>query len=248
MQSTHHIEVREGVSITALQTIPDVSAMDVAVVYAPGAGSNLNDPFGAYLVAFLESHGIECWRFQFPYSEAGRKAPDSPPLLEATWRAVIDAVLQGPGLNPGATDDAKPRGSGRGEPTPMGSAPRLVIGGRSMGGRIASIVAAKGAPVDALALFAYPLIPPGRTSSDRADHFGDIHAPTLFCSGTRDAFATPEQLRAVAERIPGATLHFLEGADHGFATLKSSGRTRQDVWQEACEALLAFLQRLMSHP
>ena len=112
-----------------------------------------------------------------------------------------------------------------------------------MGGRIASMVAAKGAPVAGLALFAYPLIPPGRSSSDRAEHFDAISVPTLFCSGTRDAFATPGQLRSAAERIPGATLHLIEGADHGFATLKSSGRTREDVWQEACEALLAFLQR-----
>jgi hypothetical protein len=110
-----------------------------------------------------------------------------------------------------------------------------------MGGRIASMVAAKGAAVAGLALFAYPLIPPGRASSDRAEHFDSISVPTLFCSGTRDAFATPEQLSVAATRVPDATVHLLEGADHGFATLKSSGRTRQDVWLEACEALMAFV-------
>jgi predicted alpha/beta-hydrolase family hydrolase len=105
-------------------------------------------------------------------------------------------------------------------------------------------VAAKGAPVAGLALFAYPLFPPGRATSDRAEHFDSIAVPTLFCSGTRDAFATPEQLRQAASRIRGATLYLLEGADHGFAVLKSSGRTREDVWQEVCEALVEFLQSL----
>jgi predicted alpha/beta-hydrolase family hydrolase len=248
MQHAHRIDVREGVSVTALQTTPEAPSSDIAVVYAPGAGSNLNDPFGAYLAAFLESHGIECWRFQFPYSEADRKAPDPPALLEATWRAVIDAAgnpespeAQHPGLNPGAPQRPLPRGSAR------GGRP-LVVGGRSMGGRIASMVASKGAPVAGLTLFAYPLIPPGRASSDRADHFDTISLPALFCSGTRDSFATPDQLRDASARVPDATLHFLEGADHGFATLKASGRARQNVWQEACEALLAFLDGITTHP
>ena len=224
--------MREGVSVTALQALPESRASDVVVVYAPGAGSNLNDGFGAYLAAFLEARGYESWRFQFPYSERGRGAPDPPALLEATWRAVIEAV-QLPGLNPGASQDVGSR--------------RLVAGGRSMGGRIASMVVAKGAPVAGLALFAYPLLPPGRATSDRAGHFSSIRVPTLFCSGTRDAFATPEQLREAASLVRGATVHLLEGADHGFAVLKSSGRTREDVWQEACEALLAFLRGIGAH-
>ena len=236
MEQTHRIAVREGVSVTAVETAPEDVTSDLVVIYAPGAGSNLNDPFGAYLAAFLETNGMECWRFQFPYSEAGRRAPDPPALLEATWRAVIDAVLSG---------GTKPRGSRRvaSLATARGATPRrLVIGGRSMGGRIASMVAAKGAPVAGLALFAYPLIPPGRTTSDRSEHFDTISVPALFCSGTRDAFATPQQLRAASARIPNAAVHLLEGADHGFATLKSSGRRREAVWQEACEALLAFLE------
>jgi hypothetical protein len=200
----------------------------MAVVYAPGAGSDLRDAFGVFLAAYLEAHGYESWRFQFPYSEAGRRAPDPPALLEATWRAVIDAVQQA---------DRRP-----------GAPRRLVVGGRSMGGRIASMAVAKGAPVAGLALFAYPLLPPGRATSDRADHFGSIDVRTLFCSGTRDAFGTPDQLREAVARVPDATLHFLEGADHGFAVVKASGRRREDVWLEACEALLAFLGDLSGRP
>jgi uncharacterized protein len=218
------IAVREGVTVTALRTLPDARRSDIVVAYAPGAGSNLHDPFGACLARFLDERGFESWRFQFPYSEKGRKAPDPAALLEATWEAVIETARR---------------------PEPPGAAVRrLVIGGRSMGGRIASVVAAKGAPVAGLALFAYPLVPPGRTESDRADHFASITAPALFCSGTRDAFATPDQLCKEAARIPGATVHVLEGADHGFAVLKSSGRTREDVWREASEALLGFLESI----
>lgn len=226
MQETHRIEVRDGLTVTAVRDHPDAGAATFVVVYAPGAGSNLNDAFGAYLARFLESRGVECWRFQFPYSEAGRKAPDPPALLEATWQAVIRHVR-------GQTRQGQP-------------APRLVIGGRSMGGRIASMVAAKGAQVAGLVLFAYPLIPPGRATSDRAEHLSQIAVPTLFCSGTRDSFGTPDQLREAVLRVPNATLYLLEGADHGFATLKASGNTREDVWVEACEALAAFLEQLAS--
>jgi len=95
-----------------------------------------------------------------------------------------------------------------------------------------------------LALLAYPLVPPGKTTSDRANHFPDIDVPVLFCSGTRDNFATPEQLREAAGRVPDATLHFLDGADHGFATLKASGRSKDDVYREATGAVLAFCKAL----
>jgi len=169
-----------------------------------------------YAAGALAANGIETWRFQFPYKEKGRSAPDAPALLQATWRAVVEAV----------------ESSGDGP---------VVIGGRSMGGRIASMVVASGeVAVAGLALLAYPLVPPGRATSDRAEHFPRIGVPVLFCSGTRDNFGTPEQLREAAALAPNATLHFLEGADHGFATLKGSGRSKDEVYGEAVGALLAF--------
>jgi len=118
---------------------------------------------------------------------------------------------------------------------------KLIIGGRSMGGRIASHVAAQGAAVDAVALFAYPLHPPGNPKA-RDSHLPQIASPALFCSGTRDTFATPEELAAAAATVPRATVHPLEGADHGFAVLKSSGRTKEDVWSEATAFLLSWLE------
>ena len=102
----------------------------------------------------------------------------------------------------------------------------VAIGGRSMGGRIASAVVASGVEVDALALFAYPLHPPGRPDQTRDGHLAAIGVPTLFCSGTRDAFATPEELNAAAAKVSAARFHIMEGADHGYSVLKSSGRSR----------------------
>lgn len=188
------------------------------VVYAPGASARLNDPFGAFAAKHLVAAGVTVVRFQFPYAEAGRSAPDRPPVLEATWCAMIDAVRE-------------PRR-------------KLCASGRSMGGRIASQAIADGAPADALALFAYPLHPPGKPERTRDEHFPKLKLPTLFVSGTSDAFGAPDELRAAAKKVKGSTVHFLDGADHGFAVKKSTGRTRDDVYAEAVEVLLEWLKKL----
>jgi predicted alpha/beta-hydrolase family hydrolase len=93
--------------------------------------------------------------------------------------------------------------------------------------------------LDALALFAYPLHPPGRPEQLRTAHLADIHVPTFFCSGTNDAFARPDELGEAAALVPGASVHLLEGAGHGFAVPKASGRTREDVREEEVSALLS---------
>jgi predicted alpha/beta-hydrolase family hydrolase len=184
-------------------------------VYAPGASANLNEAFALALDRLLPPRGIAVVRFQFPYAEAGRKAPDRPPVLEATWNAVIEAVRQ-------------PR-------------VRLCVGGRSMGGRIASQVVAAGTAVDALCLFAYPLHPPGKPEQLRVEHLPKLKVPALFVSGSSDAFGSPDELRAAANKVRGSKLHFLDGADHGFAVKKASGRTRDDVQVEAISTLADWL-------
>jgi len=204
-------------TLTALRTEP-VGDAGWTFVYAPGAGSNIHDPFGAYAARELAALGVAVVRFQFPYQEAGKRAPDRPPVLEETWRAVIAAVRPERG--------------------------RLAVGGRSMGGRIASQVVAQGVEVDALVLFAYPLHPPGRPEQMRDAHLAALGVPTLFCSGTSDAFASPEELRAAAGKGSRSALHLMDGADHGFAVPKASGRTRQDVWAEAVSAMWEWLQSL----
>jgi predicted alpha/beta-hydrolase family hydrolase len=115
-----------------------------------------------------------------------------------------------------------------------------------MGGRIASQVVAAGVEVHGLALFAYPLHPPGRPEKRRHEHFDRINVPVLFCSGTKDSFAAPEELIAASRLIPKSTSRFLDGADHGFKVAKASGRTIDDVWSEAALALVEFLSALES--
>jgi predicted alpha/beta-hydrolase family hydrolase len=210
------VSVRPDVTVTAIRTMPDAQPARSLFIYAPGAGSNNNDPFGSYLRQRMVHEGIALVRFQFPYMEARKRRPDSPALLEETWNHVIETVRM---------PDAK-----------------LIVGGRSMGGRIASHVAAQGTAVDALALFAYPLHPPGHPTKSRDLHLPEITSPTLFCSGTRDEFATPEELATAAATVPRATVHTLEGADHGFSVLKSSGRSRDDVWGEVTDFLLSWLE------
>ena len=100
------------------------------------------------------------------------------------------------------------------------------------------------AAVDALALFAYPLHPPGKPEQLRDEHLPRLTAPVLFCSGTNDAFASPEELRAAAKKVRRAKVHLLDGADHGFAVRKSSGRTREDIWAEAVAAMTDWLLQL----
>ena len=101
-----------------------------------------------------------------------------------------------------------------------------------------------GAEVDALALFAYPLHSPGKPEAIRDAHLASITVPTLFCTGTRDTFATPEELRTSAAKVPDSQVHIVEGADHSFMVLKSSSRTREDVWDEVLRATLDWLEGL----
>ncbi|MEO6196692.1 MAG: alpha/beta family hydrolase [Dehalococcoidia bacterium] len=209
------VDVPGAGAVSVIESVPDHLG-GWQFIYAPGAGSNVHNPFGKFACRELTARGVASTRFQFPYQEARKHGPDRPPVLEATWRAVIQE-LRSPGM-------------------------RLVIGGRSMGGRIASQIVAAGESVDALALFAYPLHPPGRPDQRRDSHLYAITVPTLFCSGTKDAFASPEELTGVAAIAPNATYHLLEGADHGFSVNKASGHTREDVWGEAVEAMLEWLK------
>ena len=212
------VQVSEQQAVTAVRDVPTGGDCDWLFIYAPGAGSNIHDAFGARLCRALTSQGCATVRLQFPYMEDRRRRPDRPQVLEATWRRVIDTVRK--------------------------QAPRLAIGGRSMGGRIASHIAAEDGGIDALALFAYPLRPPNSPARVRDGHFERIAVPTLFCSGTRDSFGTPGELAAAAAKIPGSELHLLDGADHGFAVPKSTGRTREDVWNEAINVFAGWLRSL----
>ncbi len=190
------------------------------IVLGPGAGGSRRTP---QLVRFAESlaaSGRRVLLYDFPYRDKGRRTPDPPDVLEATTRAVGDYAR-----------------------TTLRAA-RLVHGGKSMGGRIASQVVAAGAPGDALILLGYPLHPPGKPGQLRDRHLPRIAVPMLFVQGTRDAFARPDLLEAVLARLgERATLHRIEGGDHSFGVLKRSGRTATEVEAEVVEVILAWLDR-----
>src|SRR5881409_384740 len=143
-----------------------------AVILAHGAGSDMTNPFLSSVHAGLAREGLVSVKFNFPYTEARRRAPDPRPVLERCYRAVIDAIAADRILAP----------------------PWIAIGGKSLGGRIASYVAAAGAPVRGLVFLGYPLHPAGRPEALRADHLPSIAVPMLFVEGTRDTLCDLDRL------------------------------------------------------
>ncbi len=199
---------------------------DRAVLLAPGAGS---DRRGAALVAVadaLADAGIPSLRFDFPYRLAGRTAPDRPAVLAAATRDAAAALARRCDL-----------------PTA-----RLVLGGRSMGGRVASLVAADpDDPVPALALLllGYPLHPAGRPERRRDQHFPALGMPVCFVSGTRDALAPRPELTRAARRVTGpVSMHWLDSADHGYRPLKASGLTLGDVLTDVAATSVHWVRSL----
>ena len=185
----------------------------VGVLLAPGAGAGRDQPGLVVLGSELVGLGARVARMDFPYRLAGRRAPDRLPVLVAAVAAGAAAL-------------------GR-------SCDRLVIGGRSMGGRVCSVAAAEGvdlgpAPLDALVLVSYPLHPPGRPDRLRDEHFAHLRVPCLFVSGTRDAFGTPSELRAATEPIPApVTHHWINGADHGLRSREHEVAAVVGAWLAA---------------
>jgi predicted alpha/beta-hydrolase family hydrolase len=170
-------------------------------VFGHGAGAGQGHPWMRRMVRAFETHGITVVTFNFPFIDAGRRAPDKPAVLEAHFERVWA--------------DAAARASG-----PM------VAGGKSMGGRIASQVAARGgfdpAPA-ALAFFGYPLHPPNQPTKRRDAHLPAIGVPMLFLHGTKDPFGTADEMRALAESLPLATLELIDGGDHSLVVKRKDG-------------------------
>jgi predicted alpha/beta-hydrolase family hydrolase len=164
-----------------------------ALLLAPGASAGAEQPA---LVAIDEavSDLVTVARMDFPYRLAGRRAPDRPPIL---LQAVRDAAAE-----LAATAKVKPRD--------------VLLGGRSMGGRICSMAVADGLAAAGLVLVSYPLHPPGKKDKPRTEHFPELSLPCLFVSGTRDSFGSPAELEAATAAIPGEVTHvWIEGGDHG---------------------------------
>jgi predicted alpha/beta-hydrolase family hydrolase len=199
---------------------------DRAVLLAPGAGADMHTPSLTVVADALADVRVPSLRFDFPYRRAGRRSPDRPPVLLGAVREAAAELARRARVAP----------------------ERLVLGGRSMGGRMCSMVVADEADPQralGLALLGYPLHPPGKPGQLRVEHFPRIKVPVLFVSGTRDAFAAPDELKSHAQDIAGpVTFSWLESGDHGFKPLKASGLTPAAALAAAAEAVVRFVQSL----
>lgn len=193
----------------------------MTLVFAHGAGGHRDDRGMSAMAKVLEGTGMAVVRFNFPYREQGSRRPDSMPQLMRCMAEVVERV--------------------RAERSPG----RLLIGGRSMGGRVASMLAAEGLACDGLLLFAYPLHPAGRPEKLRIAHLSELAVPVLCFNGTRDALCSRELMEKAlcGVRAPWR-MHWLEAADHSLRVLKRSGRTDEDVLSEVGRATAQWLQEL----
>ena len=200
----------------------DGSAEGTSVlVLAHGAGADMSHDYMVHFAQHLSSAHVAVCRFNFRYTEQGRRAPDKQPVLEDTYREVVEQV--------------------RAERSPRS----LFLGGKSMGGRIASHIVAGGTEVDGLVYLGYPLHPPGKPERLRDAHLGDIKIPQLFVEGTRDPFCPLDTLtEVIGKRRLKADVVVIDGGDHSLKVRKSSGRTTTEAWNEAIAAITTWMDRV----
>lgn len=193
------------------------------LVFAHGAGAGMRHATIETFTRGVAGLGIATLRFQFPYTEKGSRRPDPPLVLQRSVRA---AVAQARAMRPDLP---------------------LLAGGRSMGGRMASGAhASEALDVAGFVFHAFPLHPPGKPGTSRADHLSQVEKPLLFLNGTRDRLADPELLAGVCDRLgPRATLHLVEGGDHSLQVLKRSGRRQEDVDREVAEAVSSWCREVL---
>ncbi len=191
-------------------------------VFAHGAGAGMNHPFMQRAAEALEARGIATHRYEFPYMKAKKSRPDPPAVAEAAVRqAVAEAAQKFPGVP-------------------------ILAGGKSFGGRMTSQAQAseRMSNVRGLVFFGFPLHPPGKPGTSRAEHLTAVDVPMLFLQGTRDEFAQLDLLQAVVKRLGNrATLHLVEEGDHSFKVPKRTGKTEADVMNELADTIQQWANR-----
>jgi predicted alpha/beta-hydrolase family hydrolase len=210
------IEIDADAEITAYFYSHDVPTRG-RFVLAHGAGADQSHPFMKRFGEGLAARGIETTTFNFLYTERKKRAPDPPAVLERTYRAVVAAI----------------------------GAP-CFIGGKSMGGRIASQIAASGTEVQGLIFLGYPLHPPGKPEQLRVAHWPKITAPLLFIQGEKDAFGSPDEIKAQTKKLKAPFEMFpIEGGDHslgvGKKILAASGTTQEKIYDMAMDKIASFI-------
>jgi len=193
---------------------PQPSDTGTAIILAHGAGQGMQSPFMTYFHSELAKRGFLSVKFNFDYMDAKRRVPDPQPKLQSRYRSVVESVMT----------EVKPQ--------------RLIIGGKSMGGRVASYIAGDTLGVSGLVFLGYPLHPPGKTDQLRDQHLYALKLPMLFISGTKDTFARRDLLENVVQKIgSNAKLVWVQGGDH---SLKRK-RNDQDSLQAAVETIEQWL-------
>lgn len=192
------------------------------LVLAHGAGAGMRHSFLESLAGELAEAGVATFRYQFPYMEQGRRAPDRPDKLTATVQAAVAAAAKAiPGLP-------------------------VFAGGKSMGGRMTSQAAAQGLlpGVKGIVFFGFPLHPPKQPGTKRGEHLAKVEAPMLFLQGTRDTLADLTLIRSVCAKLGSrATLHIIDTADHSFHVLKSSGKRDPEILRELAQTTSAWAKK-----
>jgi predicted alpha/beta-hydrolase family hydrolase len=190
------------------------------LVIAHGAGAGMDHPFLVGFAGGMSEQGVATMRFNFPYMEAGRRSPGAPAVALAAWRAAFETA------------------------TGRASGAKVAAGGKSYGGRMASVAVAEGMPAAGLVFLGYPLHAPGTPDNVRDEHLYEIRVPMLFLHGTGDPFARDDLLRAVVKKLgKRATLHQVEGGDHSF-NVRGVKASPRDVGASLAPVAAAFVKGL----
>jgi uncharacterized protein len=213
------VKVNEKEEVTALlYPAAKKDRIGLTVVLGHGAGANQTSGFMRMFANGLAARGFDVMTFTFVYMEQGRSVPDQKPKLEACFRAVIETALEHKKLKNN----------------------RLIVGGKSMGGRIASqVIAAEkkeafDSEVAGLVFLGYPLHPPGQSTKLRVEHLEHVGKPMLFVQGTRDALGTPDEINPYIKDLrPVAKIHVIEGGDHSFKAPKKFGLPQEQIYEDA---------------
>ena len=224
MKNPEELKIRlgTGVDVTALVYASEKPAAGATLILAHGAGAGQRSPFLVSFARALAARGLEIVTFNFPYTEQHRRVPDRRPVLDACYAAVIDAVRQ---------HVASARAA-------------LFIGGKSMGGRIATHVAAAdpALPVAGLVLLGYPLHPPGRPSERRDAHLAGVRRPMLIIQGSRDTFGMPAEFAPLMSALlPAPTMHIVEAGDHSFKIGRGGKAAQENVHDDVQRTIVDWI-------
>jgi predicted alpha/beta-hydrolase family hydrolase len=218
------VAVNDAESVTAmLYPAAKKDRAGITVVLGHGAGADQLSGFMRMVAAGLAARGLDALTFNFVYKEKGKSVPDPKAKLEACYQAIIEAAIA----------NKKLKGN------------KVVIGGKSMGGRIASQVAAEHSEgIDGWVFLGYPLHPPGRPDKLRDGHLPNVTAPMLFLQGSRDAFGSADEIRATIKkhRLP-ATLYVIESGDHSFKVSKSIA-PQQKVYEDVMDEVARWCRSI----